>query len=586
MATDIIGALGAGSGVDVKSLAQSLVDVEKMPRESAINTKIDNQERRIAGYSALMLSLETVKTAFQKLNDLNDFNAGTVSNSQPTALSAVTTSAAVPGRHTIEVQRLASSQSNSSTAFSSTTQSLNSGSPFSVRLTLGGDLQNSIRVATPTPQGIVDAINTADQGVTAQLLDTGDASNPYKIVLSGPIGADGAFSFSIDDAAATDSSGNARTGRADTIQFQAATADGTISVGGVSVTVTAGQTAIEVAEAARVALAAADFITGVTGRGITTNGSDASKLNLQWALSDGADPLLVASDTDSTGATVSTTSTVQLAGGNAVAGLDLADANLKTAADALVVVNGLSVTRSANAVDDIIPGVYIDLLATNLNSPADIRITRDTATIKESLQAAVTAYNDAISDMGILTGARTDDEADIYSGSLKGDSTVRRIKSELREMFVGDSSTAGTSLTAFRDLGLDIDRTGVMSLDTTKLDTALTNHFDDVVTLFSANTNSQTELGTANRGIAGDAIKRINDLISTRGTLMTQSEGSQQRIDDYKVKLEALNTRMESLLARYTKQFGIMETMVGQSNAMRDSLKSTFEGMMSMYTNK
>ena len=29
-----------------------------------------------------------------------------------------------------------------------------------------------------------------------------------------------------------------------------------------------------------------------------------------------------------------------------------------------------------------------------------------------------------------------------------------------------------------------------------------------------------------------------------------------------------------------------METMVGQSNAMRDSLKSTFEGMMSMYTNK
>ena len=136
MATDIIGALGAGSGVDVKSLAQSLVDVEKMPRESAINTKIDNQERRIAGYSALMLSLETVKTAFQKLNDLSDFNAGTVSNSQPTALSAVTTSAAVPGRHTVEVQQLAASQRDASNAFASTTTSLNSGSAFSIQLTL------------------------------------------------------------------------------------------------------------------------------------------------------------------------------------------------------------------------------------------------------------------------------------------------------------------------------------------------------------------------------------------------------------------------------------------------------------------
>ena len=186
---DIIGALGAGSGVDVKVLAQSLVDVEKMPREEAINTKIDDQERRIAGYSALMLSLENVKTAFQKLNDLNDFNAGTVTNSAPEAVSVVTTSAAVPGRHTIEIQRLAAAQRHASGAFASSTVSLNSGSPFSVNLTLDGDVQTSIRVATDTPQGVVDAINDADQGVQAQLIDTGDETNPYKIVLSGPIGA-------------------------------------------------------------------------------------------------------------------------------------------------------------------------------------------------------------------------------------------------------------------------------------------------------------------------------------------------------------------------------------------------------------
>jgi hypothetical protein len=43
---------------------------------------------------------------------------------------------------------------------------------------------------------------------------------------------------------------------------------------------------------------------------------------------------------------------------------------------------------------------------------------------------------------------------------------------------------------------------------------------------------------------------------------------------------------MEALLARYTKQFGIMESVVGQSNAMRDSLSATFDGMMAMYTNK
>ena len=574
---DIIGALGAGSGVDVKALAQSLVDVEKMPREEAINTKIDDQERRIAGYSALMLSLETVKTAFQKLNDLSDFNAGTVNNSAPSVVSAVTTSAAVPGRHTIEVQRIAAAQRHASGAFATSTVSLNSGSPFSVNLTLDGDVQSSIRVATDTPQGIVDAINDAEQGVEARLINTGAGTNPYKIVLSGPIGSSGTFSYTTDNAAGT--------ARADTLTFQAATADGTITVGGVSVDVTAGQTATEVAEAVRVALAASDFITGVSGRAIAT-GSGAGELTLQWAASDGAEPLLTAADADGTGATVTSAVDTAFIAGASVTALDLGASVLSTAVDALVVVDGLAITRSSNAVDDVIPGVYLDLLSTNTGSPADIRVTRDTAAIKENLLAVVKAYNDAVNDIGILTGARSDDPEDIYSGSLKGDSTVRLIKTRLREMFLGDSSTPGTTLTAFRDLGLDLDRTGVMSLNETNLDNELANNFDDVVTLFSAGTNNQSEFGAVSRGIAGDAVKTINDLISSRGTIMTQSEGSKTRIDEYKVKLEALNTRMEALLLRYTKQFGIMETMVGQSNALRESLTATFDGMMAMYTKK
>lgn len=470
---DIIGALGAGSGVDVKALAKNLVDVERVPREEAINTKIDSQERRIAGYSALMLSLETVKKAFQKLNDVNDFNAGTVSSSAPNTISAAVTSAALPGRHTVEVSQLAAAQRDASSAFASKTTELNNNNPFSLTLTLGTRVQTPVSVTTATPQGIVDAINLAAQGVTAQIIDTGDDSSPYKIVLSGPIGSSGAFSYASDDGS-----------------------------------------------------------------------------------------------------------------GGAVSGLDLAAEPLDQATDASLKIDGLTITRSSNTVDDVIPGVYLDLLSTNVGVPADLRVTRDTASIKENLKAVVKAYNEAVNDIGVLTGARSDDSEDIYSGSLKGDSTVRFIKSQLREIFIADASTPGATLSAFRDLGLDFDRTGVMSLDEATIDSALANHFDDVVTLFSADTNNQSEVGSASRGIAGDAIKFINDLTSNRGTIMTQSEGSQMRIDEYKIKLEALNTRMEALLLRYTKQFGIMETMVGQSNSMRDSLKSTFEGMMAVYTNK
>ena len=51
--TNTISALGAGSGVDVKSLAQSLVEAEKSPRKSAIDAKIKKSEGGISGYSAV-----------------------------------------------------------------------------------------------------------------------------------------------------------------------------------------------------------------------------------------------------------------------------------------------------------------------------------------------------------------------------------------------------------------------------------------------------------------------------------------------------------------------------------------------------
>ncbi len=40
------------------------------------------------------------------------------------------------------------------------------------------------------------------------------------------------------------------------------------------------------------------------------------------------------------------------------------------------------------------------------------------------------------------------------------------------------------------------------------------------------------------------------------------------------------------MLARYTRQFSQMESLVGSVNAQKTSLKSTFEGMMAAYTNK
>ena len=683
--TNFITALGAGSGVDVKSLAQSLVDVEKAPRQSAIEDKIERSEARISGYSVVMAALDNLKTAFSALNDRSDFNTVTSSNSQPTAFSVNTTTDAVPGQHSIEVVRLASGQRSASEGFASATEFLNGGAAFSLLFTpqsgtaqtirvpgaqaeqqilafsgastsgtftvagvnvsvVAGDSATSVAAKVKaaleantfmtgnpgrsitnnndgsitvnylladgdastiafsgeddlgieaagatltsysaggaTPQGVVAAINAANLGVTASLLDTGDGTSPFRIVVAGEAGEDQAFSLQSDDGSGV--------GEEQTISFGAVTSGGTISIGGVSILVAAGDTAINVAARARTALAASSLITDVPGRTVTDNGD--GTISIRFIGGDGnMDPLVVA-DTDSTGANPSISTTVPRGSldGDPVenaTGAALNFTNLQTAQDALIRVNGVDVYRETNTIDDVIDGLSLTLIGATTGA-ATVSLSRDTSSIKTNLQNVVKAYNDMASDFKILTGPKSEDEEDIFSGSLYGDSTVRGILSQVKSILLADSSTPGEELAALRDLGLSIDRNGVLSLDEDVLDEAVVTNFDDVVKLLSANTNNQTNFGTASRGVAGDMVKRITDLISQRGVIMSQSESAEQQVSRYKEDLATLEERMKALLERYTSQFAVMESLVGQMNSMRESLKGTFENLSAMYNQK
>jgi flagellar hook-associated protein 2 len=68
--------------------------------------------------------------------------------------------------------------------------------------------------------------------------------------------------------------------------------------------------------------------------------------------------------------------------------------------------------------------------------------------------------------------------------------------------------------------------------------------------------------------------------------MTTLTDNATKKNTKYKEDLTKLQTRMDSMLARYTKQFASMNSMVGNVNSQKTSLKSSFDGMMSTYTNK
>ena len=134
------------------------------------------------------------------------------------------------------------------------------------------------------------------------------------------------------------------------------------------------------------------------------------------------------------------------------------------------------------------------------------------------------------------------------------------------------------------EIGVSFTRYGKLEIDEDRLDESLVDHFDDIVTIFSANTDNQSNTGDASRGIAGDAIKTISELTANDGPVRSRSSTLESRIDDYEEDLEELDRKMQQIYSRYLAQFTAMEKAVDQMNNTKEYLKTALEALP--FTNK
>ncbi len=532
MSSNIINTLGAGSGIDVKALAEGLVEAERAPLKQRIETQIQKSQARISGYSAVKFAVQELKTAFEKLNDASDFASLKTTNTQPSAFGLTAGPTAAAGSFAIDVRQVARAQRTASSVFAERSTVLNGGQPFSLSLQVGTGAAQSINVTTTTPGGIVSAINGAKLGVTAQIINTGAG---HQIVLTGETGA--AKNFSLSTSATMPASASVVQADENGVNVQAHA----------------------LASAVTLSYADPSDPTQTISQPLEKQGDGS------WSLPAGASPLP---------AGVSATA-------SAVQPITFAQ-SVQTAQDAEMWVNGLEVRRSTNSVSDVIDGVTLNLF-TATTGAAQVELNRDTAGIKDSIKNLVTAHKEFEETLKIL-GDR-DSPVEQFGGALAGDNLLRSIRTQVRDMITTLSTSPGDSVKAARHVGLEFDKFGVLQLNETKLDEALQTRFDEVMVMFSAGTNNQSLSSPNAAGLAGEAIKRLDRMLRFGNVIDSQSKRASDDVKRYEGDLEKLEDRMQKLLARYSAQFSVMESIVGESTSMRTSLKSSFEGMMSMYKN-
>jgi flagellar hook-associated protein 2 len=156
-AQKILTSLSAGSGVDVASLAQNLVNAEKVPQENAINAKIAKNDSKVSGLSAVMFMMSELKTAMSALKDKDNFNSLTLANTNTSAVNVVASTSAAAGDHQIVVNAISQAQRSVSGSSALATTSLNGGNSFA--LTLTGN--NTASVGTTMSYGTYTAAITA-----------------------------------------------------------------------------------------------------------------------------------------------------------------------------------------------------------------------------------------------------------------------------------------------------------------------------------------------------------------------------------------------------------------------------------------
>lgn len=222
--------------------------------------------------------------------------------------------------------------------------------------------------------------------------------------------------------------------------------------------------------------------------------------------------------------------------------------------DARVRVDGFERTSASNTITGLVPGVNLSLATARPGESFRLDVSSDGTDLQSAMEAFVSAYN----SIGSVLKSTSSYNAETKTASvLTGDSLVRGLQQQLRNLASGNTL-------ALKELGITIDKTGVMSLDKAKLTEATARDPQAVARLFGSEGSIATGLKTVFR----------NHLDSTDGVITQRTESLNKQRDRLDDQLEQLDRRMEKLHSTYLAQFTAMESMIVQLQGSASSLNN------------
>ncbi len=239
---------------------------------------------------------------------------------------------------------------------------------------------------------------------------------------------------------------------------------------------------------------------------------------------------------------------------------------LQGARDALLQIDGMSVTRAENTIGDAIDGVTLTLVAESTTA-VTLTVSKDEAAVRGAIDTFVSSYNSLTETLASLSAF---DAAGGSNGVLLGDATLRAVQRIIREGVAARYGATG-SIRHLTDLGITTGADGKLKIDSTTLDAALAGGLDDVAAYFSGD-----------QGLAGTLAGKLDAYASSSGVIESRIDSLGERVDDVNDRRAALERRMSSLEERLLRQFTAMDRIVSELQTTSDFIARQFEALQAV----
>jgi flagellar hook-associated protein 2 len=177
-----IGIDGIATGIDTTALIGAMTEAASAPK-NALLSRIDDYDDKKQKISELVNLIGDMETALEDIEDIGDFRSFKASYEENDAFDVSVDGDAVAGTYDIEVQSIAKAELEISQGYSSQTTDDITGSG-TIDVTYAGTTTSVTVTSDMNLAEVASAIDDVD-GVTSYVMDTGDSTSPYRLVIQG-----------------------------------------------------------------------------------------------------------------------------------------------------------------------------------------------------------------------------------------------------------------------------------------------------------------------------------------------------------------------------------------------------------------